>query len=54
MEQHEQAWIGLIATIVVAALVIFAGFYAPCGCYAGTAVKDVPLRCIQTEGVPAR
>lgn len=35
----------LICVLLVGA----ASFYAPCGCYAGTAVKDVPLRCIEEK-----
>lgn len=39
---------GLALVLIIAGIV--ASFSAPCGCYAGTPVKDVPARCTDIGG----
>jgi len=38
----------LFFVLIVAGII--ASFAAPCGCYAGTPVKDVPARCTDVGG----
>jgi hypothetical protein len=43
--KNDDAWVGLVCSVVLLVAIVASTFYAPCGCYAGTPAKDVPLRC---------
>ena len=45
MNEGKKLMGGLVGFILFVAFAIWMSFAAPCGCYAGAPVKDVPLRC---------
>jgi hypothetical protein len=47
MHSRKEALVGMTLTFAVFILILVLSYMAPCGCYAGTPIKDVPLRCIQ-------
>lgn len=51
-ETPAEAAIGMVLSLLVVFLILGAGYCAPCGCYAGTASKDVPMRCWEERGQP--
>lgn len=52
MKGNEQAMF-IVVAIVLLIFGVFMSFAAPCGCYAGTSIKDVPARCTDI-GSPTR